>query len=499
MSIVESAYGPLGGQGLICGILILILVQIVRFYSSSTRRLPGPITAKLSSFWLASQCQKVRRSKEVLKLHQKHGDFVQIAPNYVSINNPDAIQQIYGHKTGFVKGPFYDAFHQVTPVVFNTRNVSEHTRKRKYINPAFSARALSDFEPYMDAEVVGWKRQLLKISNGSKPRVDFSVWANYLAFDVIASFAFGEPFGFVEKGEDEYGLIKIIDTRGEFMNALGSLSPLLRSLMKYNPFDPFWKNGFQASAGLAKIGREAFEKRKTSADNSRKDLLSFLFNAKDPDTKQPIPEDEIIAESISFIVGGSDTTSSTMANFIDFVSRDADLQHRIQQEIDMIFPGEPSDDWVPSDKRLNELPLLLATLREVMRFRPTSATGLERVTPQGGKTIAGQFIPAETLVSVPTLGIMMDPRIFESPETFRPDRWLEPGADKLMEYFYPFSTGPRACIGRNFAWMEILKAVAIVFKLFDVKRMNPKPTVIREGFFNKAVECEVEIHKRHFS
>ncbi|EXL71481.1 hypothetical protein FOPG_12784 [Fusarium oxysporum f. sp. conglutinans race 2 54008] len=476
-----------------------ILVQIVRFYSSSTRRLPGPITAKLSSFWLASQCQKVRRSKEVLKLHQKHGDFVQIAPNYVSINNPDVIQQIYGHKTGFVKGPFYDAFHQVTPVVFNTRNVSEHTRKRKYINPAFSARALSDFEPYMDAEIVGWKRQLLKISKGSKPRVDFSVWTNYLAFDVIASFAFGEPFGFVEKGEDEYGLIKIIDTRGEFMNALGSLSPLLRSLMKYNPFDPFWKNGFQASAGLAKIGREAFEKRKTSADNSRKDLLSFLFNAKDPDTKQPIPEDEIIAESISFIVGGSDTTSSTMANFIDFVSRDADLQHRIQQEIDMVFPGEPSDDWVPSDKKLSELSLLLATLREVMRFRPTSATGLERVTPQGGKTIAGQFIPAETLVSVPTLGIMMDPRIFESPETFRLDRWLEPGVDKLMEYFYPFSTGPRACIGRNFAWMEILKAVAVVFKLFDVKRMNPKPTVVREGFFNKAVECEVEIRKRHFS
>lgn len=84
-----------------------------------------------------------------------------------------------------------------------------------------------------------------------------------------------------------------------------------------------------------------------------------------------------------------------MTNFIDFVSRDADLQNRIQHEIDMIFPGEPSDDWVPSEKELNELSLLIATLREVMRFRPTSATGLERVTPQGGKTIAGQFIPAD--------------------------------------------------------------------------------------------------------
>ncbi|KAF5535251.1 benzoate 4-monooxygenase cytochrome P450 [Fusarium phyllophilum] len=449
MSIIESAFGPLTIQGLIGGILILVLVQIVRYFYSPISRLPGPVTAKLSSFWLASQCQKVRRSEEVLKLHQKYGDFVQIAPNHVSINNPDAIQQIYGHKTGFVKGPFYDAFHQVTPVVFNTRNVSEHTRKRKYINPAFSARALSDFEPHMDAEILEWKSQLLKISNGSNPRVDFSVWTNYLAFDVIASFAFGEHFGFVDKGEDEYGLIKIIDTRGEFMNALGSLSPFLRSVMRYNPFDTFWKNGFRASAGLAKIGKEAFEKRKASADNSRKDLLSFLFNAKDPDTKQPIPEDEIIAESISFIVGGSDTTSSTMTNFIDFVTRDEDLQRRIQHEIDMIFPGEPSDDWVP--------------------------------------------------ISVPTLGVMMDPRVFESPETFRPERWFEPGADKLMEYFYPFSTGPRSCIGRNFAWMEILKAVAVVFKLFHVKRMNLKPTVIREGFFNKAVQCEVEMHKRRFN
>ncbi|QGI76992.1 hypothetical protein CEK25_001898 [Fusarium fujikuroi] len=484
MSIVKSAYRPLSGQGLISGILILVLVQIVRYLVSPIRRFPGPITAKLSSFWLASQCRKVQRSKEVLKLHQKHGDFVQIAPNHVSINSPDAIQQIYGHKTGFIKGPFYDAFHQVTPVVFNTRNVSEHTRKRKYINPAFSARALSDFEPYMDTEIFGWKRQLLKISNGSNPRVDFSVWTNYLAFDVIASFAFGEPFGFVKKGEDEYGLIEIIDTRGEFMNALGSLSPFLRSVMRYNPLDSFWKNGFQASAGLAKIGKEAFEKRKLSADNSRKDLLSFLFNAKDPETKLSIPEDEIIAESISFIVGGSDTTSSTMTNFIDFVSRDADLQNRIQHEIDMIFPGEPSDDWVPSEKELNELSLLIATLREVMRFRPTSATGLER---------------GQTLVSVPTLGIMMDPRIFESPKTFRPERWLQPGADKLMEYFYPFSTGPRSCIGRNFAWMEILKAVAVVFKLFDVRRINLEPTVVREGFFNKAVECEVEIHKRRFN
>lgn len=51
----------------------------------------------------------------------------------------------------------------------------------------------------------------------------------------------------------------------------------------------------------------------------------------------------------------------------------------------------------------------------------------------------------------------------------------------------------------SFAWMETLKAVVVVFKLFHVQRRNDKPTVVREGFFNKAVECEVEIHKRRFS
>lgn len=113
----------------------------------------------------------------VLRLHHKYGDFVRIGPNHVSINNPAAIQQVYGHKTGFTKGPFYDAFLQVTPVVFNTRNVSEHARKRKYINPAFSSRALSDFEPYMDAEVLGWKRQLLRVSQKGDGRIDFAAWS----------------------------------------------------------------------------------------------------------------------------------------------------------------------------------------------------------------------------------------------------------------------------------------------------------------------------------
>ena len=50
-------------------------------------------------------------------------------------------------------------------------------------------------------------------------------------------------------------------------------------------------------------------------------------------------------------------------------------------------------DWVATFKEVEKLPVLNAMLQETMRIRPTSATGLERLTPNGGATIAGQFIP----------------------------------------------------------------------------------------------------------
>lgn len=129
-----------------------------------------------------------------------------------------------------------------------------------------------------------------------------------------------------------------------------------------------------------------------SQEKSRQDLLSFLFNAKDPNTGLPLAEDEIIAESISFIVGGSDTTSSTMTNIVDFLSRRPIEQKRLQAELDRQFLS-PGETWVAPFTEVHSLPILNSVVKETMRLRPTSSTGLERVTPPGGRNIAGKYIP----------------------------------------------------------------------------------------------------------
>ena len=158
-----------------------LIGQTAWSFFDKLRSFPGPVAAKCSSFWLVQRCRRTRRSESVMALHRKYGDFVRVAPNHISINRPEAVAEIYGHKTGFVKSDFYDAFLQVTPVVFNCRGVPTHQRKRKYMNPAFSARALQDFEPYMDEELRKWQAKLLEMTEGPDQAtvLDFAVWSMY--------------------------------------------------------------------------------------------------------------------------------------------------------------------------------------------------------------------------------------------------------------------------------------------------------------------------------
>lgn len=209
---------------------------------------------------------------------------------------------------------------------------------------------------------------------------------------MISDYAFGKSFGFLDEEKDHLNLISTIDARGEVLNSLGHLPKPIRPFMKYFVLDSFWPSGLKATGNLASIGANAYRQRRDQ-NTDRKDLLSFLFSAKDPDTGLKLAENEIIAESISFIVGGSDTTSSTMTNAVDILSRSPEIQRQLQEELDNSFTGVMSDGWVADFQIVNQLPVLNAVLRETMRSKPTSSTGLERVTPPGGSIISGVFIP----------------------------------------------------------------------------------------------------------
>jgi benzoate 4-monooxygenase len=171
--------------------------------------------------------------------------------------------------------------------------------------------------------------------------------------------------------------------------------------MQFLPFDPFWRQ--KSALSLQNLAAEAFQERKHAKVNDRKDMLSYLLTAKSEDG-DALTEESVIAEAASFISGGSDSTSTTLTHFVDLVSRNVEVRKKLQAELDQAFPlCQMKNDWVPSDEVARSLPYLQATLREVLRIRPTSASGLERIIIGQPLEIAGYKIPPHVRIYAPIL------------------------------------------------------------------------------------------------
>ena len=148
--------------------LVAVLYHLVVFVvdHNGLHSIPGPLLAKLTDAWYGSLVFKGVACDVVHAMHKRYGMsspfseyesrsdldfttgmFVRIAPNHVSIASPEAIPLIYGHSSGLMKGPFYDAFHSFgRPGIFSTRSRADHSRKRRIIAHAFAPKSVRAFE-----------------------------------------------------------------------------------------------------------------------------------------------------------------------------------------------------------------------------------------------------------------------------------------------------------------------------------------------------------------
>ena len=131
-----------------------------------------------------------------------------------------------------------------------------------------------------------------------------------------------------------------------------------------------------------------------------------------------------------------------------------------------------------------------------MRIHSTSSLGLPRQIPPGpGITINNHHFPQGTVLSVPAYTIHHSPAIWgPDANAFRPERWAE-ATEKQRAAFIPFSHGPRACVGRNVAEMELALIVGTVFKRYEFElRQGEMET--REGFLRKPLGLLVGMRRR---
>ncbi|KAL3473357.1 cytochrome P450-domain-containing protein [Aspergillus californicus] len=513
--ITSDLASPAGAAYIVLGLLVAYyVIPYLQTYRLSD--IPAPGFAAWSNFWLMLQARRGHRFLTVDEAHKKHGKLVRIAPRHISIADDAAIQAVYGHGNGFLKADFYDAFVSIRRGLFNTRDRAEHSRKRKTVSHTFSMKSIGQFEQYIHGNIEKLVQQLGKLSEVQRnPKngyatVDALNWFNFVAFDIIGDLAFGAPFGMLEKGQDiaemrkspndppaYVAAVEVLNRRGEVSATLGCY-PALKPYAKYLP-DRFFRDGLEAVENLAGIAIARVNDRlrpEVMANNTRVDLLARLMEGKD-ENGEKLGRAELTAEALTQLIAGSDTTSNTSCAILYWALNTPGVIEKLHKELDEAIP---KDIDVPTHAMVKDLPYLQWVIWETMRIHSTSAMGLPREIPAGNPPveIGGHIFKPGDVLSVPSYTIHRSTAIWgPDAEKFVPERW-DPArlTSRQKAAFIPFSTGPRACVGRNVAEMELLVICATVFRMFDWELQQDGPMETSEGFLRKPLGLTVGVKKR---
>lgn len=142
---------------------------------------------------------------------------------------------------------------------------------------------------------------------------------------------------------------------------------------------------------------------------------------------------------------------------------------RLTEEIRTRFPSAVDMKFLD----LQECVYMNACIDEALRIFPPVPTGLTRTVPAGGDSVAGEFLPGGTTVSVHAWSAAHSPHNFSRPEEYIPERWLdEKYAGENKEASQAFSLGPRGCIGKHLSYLELRLILANLLWHFDIRRAD---------------------------
>ncbi|XP_037047696.1 cytochrome P450 3A8-like isoform X2 [Bradysia coprophila] len=203
------------------------------------------------------------------------------------------------------------------------------------------------------------------------------------------------------------------------------------------------------------------------AEQSEGEKESELTNVRLSSPNKTLTEDEIIAQTVAFVVAGNETTASLLIYATYELAMNTDVQDKLFVEINSSFNTNGSIDF----DELCRLPYLDAVISETLRHHsPVERT--TRIVSQEYKLGDTDIIlhPGQ-LVHIPIYAIHHDEKYYPDPFKFDPERFMPHNKHNLIPYTYlPFGQGPRNCLGARFGLLEAKLALARTVHKFTVFR-----------------------------
>ncbi|XP_061840718.1 25-hydroxyvitamin D-1 alpha hydroxylase, mitochondrial [Nerophis lumbriciformis] len=198
-----------------------------------------------------------------------------------------------------------------------------------------------------------------------------------------------------------------------------------------------------------------------------------------------LPMETVYSNITELLLAGVDTISSTFSWSLYELSRHPEMQASLRQEVLAVLEGKA----VPEAADVARMPLLKATIKEVLRLYPVIPANA-RVNVERDIQVGGYVIPKNTLITLCQFATSRDPSVFPCHNDFLPRRWLNKGKTHHPYASLPFGVGKRSCIGRRIAELELYLALARILVEFDV-RPDPEGVSVKPKTRTLLVPAEV--------
>jgi cytochrome P450 len=198
----------------------------------------------------------------------------------------------------------------------------------------------------------------------------------------------------------------------------------------------------------------------------------------------------LVDEGETVVAAGTITTQHVLKATSFHLLANPDMLRKLKAEL---ISAMPYPENLASLQQLERLPYLSAVVSEGLRISHPISSRLSRVSPDGPLILGKWEIPPGTPVSMTSIFVHENPKIFPEPREFRPDRWLQGNSkERLDRYLVPFSKGTRACLGINLAYAELYLTLAAVFRQFDLElyETTREDIEVVHDFFNPSARLD---------
>lgn len=212
---------------------------------------------------------------------------------------------------------------------------------------------------------------------------------------------------------------------------------------------------------------DAIRDRRASRDD-KGDLLSMLLLAVDEEGDGgSMTEAQVHAEAMTLFNAAHDSTGAALTWTWYCLSRHPDVEARLLEEVDRVL-GRRRARYEDAAN----LPFTTQVIKESMRLYPPVPILFTRQPITGDVSLGPWRLPKGSYVFLSPWMTHRDPRSFEDPERFNPDRFDPERARGIHKFaFFPFGGGPHVCIGSTFAQVEMTLIVATILQRYRLERV----------------------------